>query len=260
MNFLGFVKLVVGGKVFEKRSLIQTSQIKRTINEKTILSNIFHSNIEDFLGSYKDSGHLYIVMSLIPTGNLFEHFHAKRRFIEDESRFVLAQIVLALDYLHQISVVHRDIKVENILVEDSGYIKVTDFGFAKLLNEKAMTICGTPQYMAPEVSGRLGYTTCCDWWSLGVLAYELNAGSTPLVASDIIRIIAKAQSGRFRVPEHFSSELRDLVIGLLKINPNRRYGCGNGGIDGMKAHKFFKDIDWWNLFQQKVAMIYKPGI
>ncbi|KAL7669477.1 hypothetical protein ACOME3_010132 [Neoechinorhynchus agilis] len=123
-----------------------------------------------------------------------------------------------------------------------------------------MTICGTPQYMAPEVSGRLGYTTCCDWWSLGVLAYELNAGSTPFVASDIIRIIAKAQSGRFRVPEHFSSELRDLVIGLLKINPNRRYGCGNGGIDGMKAHKFFKDIDWWNLFQQKVAMIYKPGI
>ncbi|KAL7667802.1 hypothetical protein ACOME3_010397 [Neoechinorhynchus agilis] len=247
-------------KIFEKKYLVHTRQTKRTIYEKAMLSSIFHSNIVDFLGSYKDSGHLYIVMKLIPTGDLYEHLRSKRRFNEDESRLIIAQIVLVFDYLHRINVTHRDIKAENILVEDSGYVKVTDFGFAKFLNERAITICGTPEYMAPEVSGRLGYSTSCDWWSLGVLSYELNAGYTPFVASDGMRIMAKAQSGRFKVPEHFSSELKDLVVGLLKINPDRRYGCGKGGIDQMKAHKFFKVIDWWNLFQRKLAMIYKPAI
>ncbi|KAL7677819.1 hypothetical protein ACOME3_004052 [Neoechinorhynchus agilis] len=246
-------------KIFYKRNLIDEKLVGRTIYEKSILSSLSHPNVIDFLGSYKDNGHLYIVMKFINTGDLYEHLKKRQRFIEDESRLIGSQIILAFDYLHGINVVHRDIKAENILVEENGYVKLTDFGFAKYLRNKAVTLCGTPDYMAPEVVERTGYTTSGDLWALGVLMYELNAGFTPFAASDSIEIMIKAARGVFQVPEHFSYELKDLVKGLLIVKPKKRLGCGYGGLDSIKTHNFFKEVDWWALFRQDLQMIYRPS-
>ena len=157
-----------------------------------------------------------------------------------------------LQYLHYVDIAFRDLKPENILFSLDGYIKITDFGFAKRFVGRTYTLCGTPEYLAPEVLLQRGYNKSVDWWSLGVLIYEMVAGFPPFFADQPMKIYEKIAAGRVRYPFHFGQELRDLLReGLLQIDLPKRLGNLKDGVDDIRYHPWFQDIDWMAIYLKR---------
>lgn len=137
-------------KILEKRNVVRSRQIEHTLNEKKIISSVNSPFIASFIASFKDYSNLYIVLEFVNGGEMFKHLVRTNRFTENVSKFYCAQVVLAIEYLHSLDIIHRDLKPENTLISHDGYIKITDFGFAKYVKTRTYTLCGTPEYLAPE--------------------------------------------------------------------------------------------------------------
>ena len=147
----------------------------------------------------------------------------------------------------------RDLKPENILFSLDGFIKITDFGFAKRFVGRTYTLCGTPEYLAPEVLLSRGYNKSVDWWSLGVLIYEMAAGFPPFFADQPLKIYEKIIAGRIRYPIHFGQHLRGLLRkGLLQGDLTKRLGNLKDGVDDIRYHPWFEDIDWMAVYLKRV--------
>lgn len=158
-------------------------------------------------------------MPFIGGGELFTHLHAAETFDETTAQFYAAQVVMAFEYLHFLNIIYRDLKLENIVIDMNGYIKIIDFGFAKFLGSSARTwtLCGTPEYMAPEIIMSVGFSKGADWWALGVLIYEMLAGSTPFYDPVMIKIYEHIVAGKFQMPKTFSPDVQNLVKQLLQV-------------------------------------------
>ena len=199
-------------------------------------------------------------MELVLGGELLTHLRRAGRFSNDTARTYAAQVVLALQYLHSIDITYRDLKPENLLIDDKGYIKMTDFGFAKEITDRAWTLCGTPDYLAPEVIQSKGHGKARDWWALGVLIYEMLAGYPPFHDENTFGIYQKILLGRIDYPRHFDVQAKDVIRRLLQPDRSKRLGNLKGGADDVRKQKWFKGMDFDALYKRQGAPPIVPEI
>jgi protein kinase A len=175
-------------------------------------------------------------------------------------RFYAAQVVSMFEYLHSKNIIYRDLKPENILIDKSGYLKLTDFGFAKYCEGRTYTLCGTPEYLAPEILLNKGHGKPVDWWTFGVLLYEMNAGIDPFNDEDPMLIYQKILKGKIKFPSSFSSNAKSLVRHMLEADLSKRYGNLKGGVADIKNHRLFKGLDWNALLSLQIKPPYLPKV
>ncbi|KAL7878237.1 hypothetical protein AOLI_G00092110 [Acnodon oligacanthus] len=196
-------------------------------------------------------------------GELFFHLSRERVFTEDRARFYGAEIVSALEYLHSRDVVYRDLKLENLMLDKDGHIKITDFGLCKegITNEATMkTFCGTPEYLAPEVLEDNDYGRAVDWWGLGVVMYEMMCGRLPFYNQDHERLFELILMEEIRFPRSLSPDAKSLLAGLLKKDPKQRLGGSSDDAKEVMGHKFFVSINWQDVLQKKLIPPFKPQV
>ena len=249
-------------KKLNKPFLKRNKQEQHTINERILLSKMNNPFLVKLYCCFQDNEHLYFIMEFIQGGELFFHLHRETRFDDEKTSFYIAELILALDFLHKNKVIYRDIKPENILLDVEGHIKLTDFGLSRMCcskNEKVFTICGTPFYIAPEILENKGYNNSVDWWSLGCLMYEMLVGK-PLFNFNSINININEYKKPLQLSTGFSDEAKDLITKLLDLDPKKRIGAGPNGVEDLKKHPYFKKIDWKELENKNVKAPFVPDL
>jgi serine/threonine protein kinase len=247
-------------KILKKESLILLRQLEHIRNERRILMSVKHPFIVNLRGSFQDEEHLYMVMDFVPGGELFSHLRRAGRFPLEVTKLYAAEIVLALAYLHERSICYRDLKPENLLLDQDGHLRITDFGFAKHVVDRTYTLCGTPEYLAPEIIQSQGHGLAADWWSLGILIYEMLAGYPPYYDDDPYATYEKILAGRLVFPRHFDRDTRDILRKLLNPDKTRRLGALANGADDVKKHRFFRGLDWGWLERRLVRAPIIPTV
>jgi len=236
-------------KCLDKQQVLEESQVEHTTNEKNLLFCLESPMLATFYDFLVDKETIYFIMKLAPL-EMFGMIHRapyNGKLNVECTRFVAAQVVLALDYLNNLEVVYRDLKPENMVVDHRGNTKLIDLGFAKRLcssTHRTYTLCGTPEYIAPEVLANKGYSFSVDWWGVGVLVYELRAGRSPFESFSELDLYRKIRACQYKFPSDFSIPEKLLIGGLLQIDPHKRLGVGAGGPDAVMKHPYFKGVDW----------------
>mmetsp|Transcript_210 Transcript_210/g.358 ORF Transcript_210/g.358 Transcript_210/m.358 type:complete len:358 (-) Transcript_210:894-1967(-) len=231
-------------KILLKSEVIRLKQVEHVINEKTILSQIKHPFIVNLFASYQNRQNLFMLMEYVPGGEMFSHLRRAGRFSDDAARFFAGSIVLAVQYMHSKDIVYRDLKPENLLLDQHGSLKITDFGFAKVVTDRTWTLCGTPEYLAPEIIQSKGHGKGVDWWALGVLIYEMLAGYPPFYDENPFDIYQKILVGNIDFPRHFNPHAKDLIRKLCTADRTKRFGNLKNGAEDIKKHKWFKGFDF----------------
>ena len=246
-------------KILRKKLIIKYNQVDHIKSEKQILQQIKFPFIVNFFVSFQDQNFIYFLFEYIPGGELFSLLRHYVRFSTDTIRFYSSQLALTLEYLHSLSIAYRDIKPENILIDRKGNLKLTDFGFAKVVTEKSFTMCGTPEYMAPEViMHSSGHDCTADWWSFGVLLFEMMQGFPPFFDDNPIIIYQKILIGKYEFQNSSDRALQNLIKNLLRES-RKRLGRKNGSKE-IEAHKFFKKIKWDDVIRKNITPPWVPEI
>ncbi|ROT35377.1 protein kinase DC2 [Sodiomyces alkalinus F11] len=264
-------KEVYALKILRKTDVIKLKQVDHVRHERKILADVSgHPFITNLLCSFSDHDSLYMLLDYVPGGELFSYLRKMRRFDESTSKFYAAEIVLVLEYLHeqQGRVAYRDLKPENLLLDRNGHIKLVDFGFAKRLTNgegnpiETYTLCGTPEYLAPEVIQNKGHTTAVDWWALGILLYEFLTGYPPFWHQNPLEIYKQIVEKPITFPAepHISDNAKDLIRSFCTVDRSNRLGNISGGGQKVKEHPFFRGIRWDDLLCQRVRGPIVPPV
>ncbi|KAK9367189.1 kinase-like domain-containing protein [Lipomyces kononenkoae] len=236
-------------------------EVNHTLAERTVLAQIDNPFIVPLKFSFQSPEKLYLVLAFVNGGELFHHLQREGKFDLNRSRFYTAELLCALECLHGFNVIYRDLKPENILLDYTGHIALCDFGLCKLnmtQDDKTNTFCGTPEYLAPELLLGQGYTKTVDWWTLGVLLYEMLTGLPPFYDENTNEMYRKILQDPLRFPDDIDKDAKSLLIGLLNRDPKQRLG-GNGPAE-IKDHKFFAEIDWKKLLGKRYPPPFKPSV
>merc|ERR1712072_306140 len=245
-------------KQLKKSEIIRLKQVDHMMSEKAILKSMNHPFIVNMYGSFHDPRYLYLVLEYIVGGEFFTHLRRAGRFDNDTSRFYSSQIVSIFEYMHGKNIIYRDLKPENILLNNDGYLKLTDFGFAKIIEYRTYTLCGTPEYIAPEVLLNKGHGKPVDWWTLGILSYEMIVGQPPFCDEEPMGIYQKILAGKIYFPKYFDKNAKTLVKKLLTADLSKRYGNLKAGPDDIIKSKWFSSYAWDKLTAKQVPAPYKP--
>jgi cGMP-dependent protein kinase 1 len=247
-------------KVIAKNLVVAHGQQEHIINEKTVMSMLDHPFLVKLYATHHDRDFLYLVLELSLGGELFSYLRTENLFDEPTARFYAASVVLAFEYMHSKDIIYRDLKPENLLLDRSGFMKITDFGFAKVVKDRTWTLCGTPDYLAPEVVSGQGHGKGVDWWCLGIFIFEMLASMPPFYDNDPMRTYNKILEGNIEYPRHFSPEAVSLIGGLLHPKPTKRLGVVKGGARLIKRHPWFKGFDWRALFHRTMTPPIVPKV
>ncbi|KAK9332771.1 kinase-like domain-containing protein [Lipomyces doorenjongii] len=247
-------------KVLKKAQVVHMKQVEHTNDERRMLKLVDHPFLIRIWGTFQDSHSLFMVMDYIEGGELFSLLRRSQRFPNPVAKFYAAQVTLALEYLHSHNIIYRDLKPENILLDRKGHIRITDFGFAKEVPDVTYTMCGTPDYIAPEVIARKAYNKSVDWWSLGILIFEMLTGYTPFYDQTPMRTYEKVLQCEVRYPNYILPEARDLLSNLVTRDLTRRLGNLVNGSADVKNHPWFGEVDWDRVLSKRIDTPYEPPI
>lgn len=252
-------------KMLNKRELIDSHMVSGTIREKEILSSLDHPFILPLISSFQDENNLYLLISLIQGGELFNVIHGnpRRRCLpNDEAKFYGACILDALGHFHDRLICYRDLKPENIMIDGKGYCVMIDLGFAKIVANKTYTLCGTPEYLAPEIITSKGHDKAVDWWAFGVLVYEMLLGRSPFYrpGADQISLFKNIVRVRYHVPDHVNEDAKEMLSKLLDKHQATRLGnLARGHLDIIEQ-KWFSSINFDDLLARKLDAPWVPEI
>ena len=282
-------------KIQQKNLLILQNQVEHSLYEFNILKLIsgktknnninikknYFALINNF---FQDSKFIYYVLDYVPGGELFTFMRKEIKFPPTNARFYIAQIIEALDTLHRNKIIYRDLKPENLLIDSDGYLKIVDFGVAKQIENRTNTLAGTPTYMAPEIVKKEDYSFEVDWWSLGILTYEMTVGLDPWDENDPMKIYEKIKKGLILFPKNMDKKLKNFIQHLLIGNPKKRMGSfinenqtdkenensmnNNNNTSDKKEikkiniyeHIFMKNFPWKQLRNKELIAFYIPKI
>jgi protein kinase A len=247
-------------KVLKKAQIVKMKQVEHTNDERRMLKIVEHPFLIRMWGTFQDSHSVFMVMDYIEGGELFSLLRKSQRFPNPVAKFYAAEVTLALEYLHSHDIIYRDLKPENILLDKNGHIKITDFGFAKEVKDVTWTLCGTPDYIAPEVVTTKPYNKSVDWWSLGVLIYEMLTGYTPFYDKTPMKTYENILQGQVRYPSNLHPHALDLLQQLITKDLSRRLGNLQGGSADVKAHPWFTEVIWEKLLSKDIETPYEPPI
>ncbi|KAF1333814.1 Agc protein kinase, partial [Globisporangium splendens] len=234
-------------KVISKRSVAENNLAEKILSERDVLGGTHHHSLVHLHWAFQTQNSLFLVMDYCPGGELSVHLQHAERFSEEVAIFYAAEIVLALEHLHRHGIIYRDLKPENMLLTENGHLKLVDFGISKFgITEAtigATTICGSYEYLAPEVFLNRGYGTAVDWWSFGAVLYEMLTGLPPWYSHNAQIMRKHILHKPLTFPSYVSEEARDLLRRLLCRDPAKRLGSSDGSTE-IKSHAFFRNTDW----------------
>lgn len=249
-------------KVMRKDTIIKKNHVDYMKAERDILTKVVHPFIVQLQCSFQTKSKLYLILDFINGGHLFYHLYRQGIFSEDQARVYTAEIVSAVSHLHKNGIVHRDLKPENILMDTEGHVMLTDFGLAKEIDEssRSNSMCGTTEYMAPEILLSKGHNKDADWWSVGILLYEMITGQPPFTHTNRKKLQQRIIQEKVKLPPYLTSEAHSLLRGLLQKEPSMRLGSGPNGGEDIKNHKWFKQINWKKLEAREINPKFKPDV
>lgn len=252
-------------KALKKGDVVTRDEVDSLMCEKRIFETINvsrHPFLVNLYGCFQTPDHVCFIMEYSPGGDLMTHIHHSI-FSERQARFYAACVLLGLEFLHQNRIVYRDLKLDNLLMDSDGFVRIADFGLCKEgmgHGDRTSTFCGTPEFLAPEVLTDSTYTRAVDWWGLGVLIYEMLVGESPFPGDDEEEVFDSIVNDEVRYPRFLSPESVSIVQKLLQKDPERRLGAGEQDANEVKRHRFFQGIDWEALLAKRVKPPFLPAI
>ncbi|MCQ2821506.1 MAG: serine/threonine-protein kinase [archaeon] len=259
------VRLKTNGKLFamkilKKDAIVKRKQIDHTKTERMMLEKLRHPFIVRLFYAFQDKDNLYFVTEFMQGGEMFFHLHRNPQYKDKAVIFYLSEILLAIEYMHKKNYIYRDLKPENVLIDFQGHIKLTDFGLSKILSEedkKTYTMCGTAEYLAPEIILEKGYDKSCDWFSFGALMFEMLCGYHPFPRKGR-KIDPRIYMSPIKIPRYLTEDARDLLSKLLEVNPRKRIGYN--GAEEIRKHPYFKEVEFEKVFAKAYTPPFVPKL
>lgn len=231
-------------KMMKKTKIVKLDQLEHIQNEIHILSRVRCPFVCELKAVFQDENSVYEMFEYIPGGELFSHLRKHQKFEFPIYQFFAVEVACALDTLHRYNIVYRDLKPENIVLNKNGHIRLNEFCLAKVVTNRTFTLCGTPEYLSPELIQGNGYAASTDWWAFGVLVYEMAMGYPPFFGKNPFWIYRKILECRVSYSESMAFKTKRLISSLLVLERKHRLGCDSGGFNSVKHHNFFKGVDW----------------
>jgi len=250
-------------KILKKEVIIRKDEVVHTLTEKNVLQKTRHPFLLQLKYSFTTVDRLCLVTEYVNGGELYFHLKEERQLSEERTKFYGAEIICAINYLHKLGIIYRDLKLENLLLDHDGHIKIADFGLCKEdihYGNTTRTFCGTPEYLAPEVLEDSDYGRAVDWWGVGIVMYEMMSGRLPFYNHDHEVMFELILVEEVRFPSRMSQEARELLSGLLIKDPKERLGGGPEDALEIMNHAFFKNINWQDLEAKKIEPPFKPQV